>query len=530
MTFAHFARVLSLCFCFGVMGAVVSSCSTETEPPASARPTVEEEVEQEDRDEAAAPQRPVAERGQRTESAVEPVCGALCDAGYWETATVESLMTEITLGADPSAVDADGNSPLHLAARHGQDPGLIVVLLDHGAFVNTLNAQGSTPLHRAAWRRDPRIARVLLEYGAESNLLDDEGHTPLQIAAALQHREVVEVMLELGAGVDDRGHDGWTALHHAVSGQSADSPDVALLLLSQGANPDLRTNGGERACDLMSESLREGELHTRLCGESVAEGQEACRTLCDLSFWERATRVELRRLLDSGEDPTLSNADGDTPLHLAALANRDPEVLAMLIEAGADIESRTVEDGYTPVGYAIWANNRVAAQALLDAGANPTVKLHDGRTPLHLAAARVTEPHPLTLLHSESTEQLEQEQQQSSLEIPNTIRLLLDFGASINETDYYGHNALDFAAIENNLVGIELLLEYGADIDRQGHDGWTALHHAARFGAADAVLILIEMGADTQATTDAGEAACELADESLLGTGSHTALCDGGSD
>jgi len=74
----------------------------------------------------------------------------------------EAVMTLLANGADPRAGDADGNTPLHHAAR-SSDPGVAALLRDAAAELDVLNADGITPLGMACASGNWRLARFLLE-------------------------------------------------------------------------------------------------------------------------------------------------------------------------------------------------------------------------------------------------------------------------------------------------------------------------------------------------------------------------------
>lgn len=83
-------------------------------------------------------------------------------------------------GADISAIDSYGETPLHDRAGHWQ--GKINVLLELGADVNSSDSRGDTPLHKAASVGNIRTARILLERGAPVDARNNSGLTPLALA------------------------------------------------------------------------------------------------------------------------------------------------------------------------------------------------------------------------------------------------------------------------------------------------------------------------------------------------------------
>jgi ankyrin repeat protein len=136
----------------------------------------------------------------------------------------------VSLGADVSARDDDGDTPLH----NTNSPQVAVILLAWRAYVNARNNDWRTPLHYAAMRDSREFARTLLDYGADPELQDKDHKAPLHFAAAFDNVEVAEVLLKQGADVNAKGNHSQTPLHYtALYGQTR---AVAELLLSRGAN------------------------------------------------------------------------------------------------------------------------------------------------------------------------------------------------------------------------------------------------------------------------------------------------------
>nr|WP_222530891.1 ankyrin repeat domain-containing protein [Azospirillum sp. 412522] len=80
-------------------------------------------------------------------------------------------------GADVSAPDSYGDTPLHARAGHWQ--GRIEILLELGADVHSGEAARGTPLHKAAAVGNLRAIELLLAHGARVDALDGSGRTPL---------------------------------------------------------------------------------------------------------------------------------------------------------------------------------------------------------------------------------------------------------------------------------------------------------------------------------------------------------------
>lgn len=98
-------------------------------------------------------------------------------------------------GADLSAGDSYGDTPLHSRARHWQ--GRIEILLELGADVNHGENFRGTPLHSAAGSYKVSAARVLIEHGARADALNRENQTPLVYALQRCNNTDIVTMAQL---------------------------------------------------------------------------------------------------------------------------------------------------------------------------------------------------------------------------------------------------------------------------------------------------------------------------------------------
>ena len=112
--------------------------------------------------------------------------------------------------------------------------------------------------------------------------------------------------------------------------------------------------------------------------------------------------------------------DGETPLMKAAEKTWAPEIIQVLLAAGANVNAQD-HDGETPLMYAMDSDdaNIDIVKALLNAGASVNARDRKGRTPLMHALKE----------HAR----------------PEVINSLLDAGADVNIRDNKGRSALDYA-------------------------------------------------------------------------------------
>ncbi|XP_013885711.1 nuclear factor NF-kappa-B p100 subunit isoform X2 [Austrofundulus limnaeus] len=148
-------------------------------------------------------------------------------------------------GADPSLVDKDGRSPLHLATLNGDTEMLRLLLTHlgerHTHLVNTSDYHGLQPLHLAVRRDGERCLRLLVEGGAKINAPEQKsGHTALHLAVRENLFKVACMLItELKADVNACTFGGNTPLHLA---SSLGSPTFCAMLIAAGADKSMEND------------------------------------------------------------------------------------------------------------------------------------------------------------------------------------------------------------------------------------------------------------------------------------------------
>ena len=109
----------------------------------------------------------------------DTVCDAWNAVEFFKAADLADVDRCLEAGADPSAPNEKGFTPLIGAAAFNENAAIIAALLDAGADVNAQIANGSTPLHlAAALNKNPAIIAALLEAGADPNGAEREWQHP----------------------------------------------------------------------------------------------------------------------------------------------------------------------------------------------------------------------------------------------------------------------------------------------------------------------------------------------------------------
>ncbi|CAD6218586.1 unnamed protein product [Miscanthus lutarioriparius] len=127
-------------------------------------------------------------------------CGTICfDRNPLEKGSTGDSVSPASTSARIDGLDdyVEGLSLLHLACR-AADLGMVELLLQYGANVNSADSRGRTPLHHSIMKGRHVYAKLLLSRGADSQAVDRDGRTALQYAidsGTIEDEEIL-VLLE----------------------------------------------------------------------------------------------------------------------------------------------------------------------------------------------------------------------------------------------------------------------------------------------------------------------------------------------
>lgn len=285
-------------------------------------------------------------------------------------------------------------TPLILAAGMGKAD-VVRQLLKMGAAPNardasdnTPEARGSTALIKAAQGDQAEVIRILLTEakGIDTNVKNRDGMPALWFVVEAEDVASVKLLREHGASANIANNEGRSVLLNTFRHKSYAVVDY---LVAQGADINRIDNRGLTPLDAAILSLKSSDSRT------VYRFIE--------HFLTFKPNLDLQKSLAGG-------LGGEPALHLAAQFGH-ADMVALLLDHGANVNLKSLTRGATALHYAVYANQPEVAKVLVAHKANLELTEMSGATALQMA---------------------------TQLRRPDLVRILTDAGAAPAKAITYG--------------------------------------------------------------------------------------------
>lgn len=373
-------------------------------------------------------------------------------AAEWQYA--EAISSLLIKGADINIKNANGETCLFSAAKT-DNPDIIQLLVDGGASVKERDNLGSTPLHTAVRWDAIKSIEKLISLGVNINAQNSAGKSPLAEAVLSGKYEVSKYLLEHHADVNCSDRNGVTILMDTIRGKNV---ELVKLLLSYGANPNLQEINGRNA---YHEAAVTGDINIitaiRDAGVNPLSRDKQGNTPLSIALGSNIKTI--KAVL--GNNYNITDSDGNSPIHIIVKAGASNQLLQTLISDGYPIDTRNA-DGYTPLNYAIEADNVATALILLENGANPFQTIDKKGT------------NGVTIALDHNNKQM----------ITNIVKY------ANSMTDIQGNTILHYAAKTCSIDTVKTLLSYGIDRNVKNVSGDTPYTIAVRWNRTEIAELL----------------------------------------
>ena|SRR5687768_4243546 len=202
-----------------------------------------------------------------------------------------------------------------LSAAFDGDLATVEKLVTQGANINYTDTWGNRAIFSAAWEGNQKALDLFYNLGAKISFDDCN-----LLCNAAFNGKVSSVKWLLDKGEDANftfTNTGENALHYTISKTTEidDRAEIVKVLIAAGTDVNQKTLAGKSTLCFMRDAYLKGEspLH-----RAAAYGNVPI----------------IKMLLDAGADPSMKDANGDTPISWGSWHLRDADVLRLLIYEG----------------------------------------------------------------------------------------------------------------------------------------------------------------------------------------------------
>ena len=336
---------------------------------------------------------------------------------------------------------------------------------------------------------------------------DSAGQTLRLCPAMWEDPAVCQVFIGAGADIETKNDKGRSPLHLA---SLLGALTTVKMLVEAGA--DVRATDAERRTCL---------IHAAYFGHTDAVRYLVSLPEVDLNHQDTKNYTPLHYavqekhadvvqvLIDAGADIETKNVDGRSPLHVASISG-ELTTVTKLVKAGADVRA-TEDDRATCLLLAAYDGHTDIVRYLVSL---PEVDLNhqdtNNYTPLHIAVHQKHAAVVEVLIDAGADIETKNAKGRSPLHVASisgeltTVKMLVEAGADVRDTDAERDTCLTLAAYFGHTDTVRYLVSLPeVDLNHQDSDNDTALHCAVQGKHADVVQVLIDAGADTERENNA---------------------------
>jgi len=288
------------------------------------------------------------------------------------------------IGKDASllrAKDAEGMTPLHVAAANGRLP-IAELLLAKGADLHEVNAQLKTPLHVAIENERDEAAGLLIKKGSDLRRKDLEGNTPLHAAVDCDRKSVVELLIAKGAEVESRNGDEFTPF--MLAARNTGNVEIGRLLLRKGADINTKDNFSYMPLNWAAFFGHQEFIEFLLDNKADfdATGGKGLEILRKAAHFGSA---RLFRFVSEKDQDLFANGNANDATMYTAIEGGSVEIVHMLMAKNVPVKHFRNPNGWRPIHQAAHNGHLAMIKFLAEHGADINAPTFSGKSAYNLA-------------------------------------------------------------------------------------------------------------------------------------------------
>lgn len=373
---------------------------------------------------------------------------------------IELMEYLLSKGAKTNLVDDKGYSVLNFAASSGQANTKVYDLCIKMGInpKKDVDLEGANALLLVApYDKDMSLINYFVSKGIDVKSVDSKGNTAFNYAARAGNIQTLKNLISKGVKYDDNA----MIMASIATRGTSNTIELYQYLESLQINPNAIGKNGENVLHALVRKEKQGDI--------------------------------INYFVSKGVDLNRADNDGNTPLINAASANKESQVINFLVSRVKNINAVN-NKGVSALALAVKNNTPEIIAVLIEKGAD--INCVDG-SGNNLASYLI-----------QSYDVNKKDVYEAKL------NLLKEKGFNVKSPQKNGNTLYHLAVAKNDLPLIQSLQVFQIDVNAQNNEGITALHKAAMVSQNDQILkYLISIGAKTEMQTNFKETAYNLASE-----------------
>jgi len=267
------------------------------------------------------------------------------EGGRRGAAPIEVFEYLESLKIDPKAVNKEGRNVLHALVRRPNQNEIIAHFLAVGVDVNQADNEGNTPFMNAvATNRDTALLALLLPKVKDINQANAKGITPLALAVNSNSFPVVNYLIAKGANVNAADREGNNIGYYLIQSYGG----------AEGGRGGFNQNAPAKAVEFGNKwNLLKSK------GLNLSAPQPNGNTLYHLAVIKGELSL-IKDLKPLNIDVNITNKEGITALHKAAMVAKDDSIMKYLLSIGAEKNAKT---GFDETAFDLASENETLKKA-----------------------------------------------------------------------------------------------------------------------------------------------------------------------
>lgn len=361
-------------------------------------------------------------------------------------------------------------------------------------------------IHRAIYCKAYQALQLLLDVPCDPNIMDAFEHPPL--FSTIDNLNIMKLLASYGAKFEQNTN------HMLLCAVNYGSFDTVQYLIEKNFQVNMPSSyDGKTPLHLAAERNRFDVFKLLVSNGACLESiDKYTNTILHVAAKSGSKEMIQFIIANSKQNIDTQNDFGQTPLHIAAEAQRD-EIIKLLVLKQADIKLNNCYGNNTLHYIASYGSSELF-EYLIERGAELNSTNNKDETPFYIASKR-NDLDLLKVLVDKGANIVDSGcvtlRNAAKFGFTKIVEYLIELSVDINSKNRLNETPLNYAVYGKQEETIKLLIRKNAQFEKVGFTGDTILHCVVPFGTRELIEFIIDNGIDIDIQNKYGQTSLHLA-------------------